>query len=565
MASSRRVAIALGTALATAGLAGIVAAPPVGAATTTFTVDSLTDGVPNLTPCLTHVPGCTLRSAFAAASTVATDVEIDVPGGSGHTLNLTAAPGPLLYGGPGVTNSLTLHGNGLTVNQTTPDINVVDVFTTGTVTLDGVTITGGTQTDSSPPIGAGVFSGAGPLTISNSTVRNNIANVTTAPQAFVVGAGSFGAPITLTNVTVDSNHVTTSGGALEFGVIEANSVNVTNSQFTNNANTSLGASPAGGIIDAGPLPSTISGSTVANNTTSAQGGNEAFGILSTADTAVTGSSFTGNLVRSASDLADGVLFVNNTLLDNTVVSSNTITSGDHAFAPVFPLDLLMSGSTVANNTVSSPGGIASGGGIATTDALLAENSTITNNAASGAVANGGGIDQDPNVANLSERAQSGYWHRAARVSAAQALPDVGLAYTTIVDNRATTGANLKVSSLITFGTVVALPHVGANCLNGTVESTGYNFSDDASCQFTGPADHENAGDPDLAALANAGGPTPTRVPKAGSILIDAIPLATCTTVGVTVDQRGVTRPQGGGCDIGAVEVVPAPVRPRFTG
>jgi hypothetical protein len=46
---------------------------------------------------------------------------------------------------------------------------------------------------------------------------------------------------------------------------------------------------------------------------------------------------------------------------------------------------------------------------------------------------------------------------------------------------------------------------------------------------------------------------------------------------VTTDQRGVTRPQGSGCDIGAVEVVPAaPVEPvapatpvtapaRFTG
>jgi hypothetical protein len=45
---------------------------------------------------------------------------------------------------------------------------------------------------------------------------------------------------------------------------------------------------------------------------------------------------------------------------------------------------------------------------------------------------------------------------------------------------------------------------------------------------------------------------------------------------VTTDQRGVTRPQGGGCDIGAVEVevtggpdtpVPDPLvgSPRFTG
>ena len=43
------------------------------------------------------------------------------------------------------------------------------------------------------------------------------------------------------------------------------------------------------------------------------------------------------------------------------------------------------------------------------------------------------------------------------------------------------------------------------------------------------------------------------LPGIDSAVIDAIPLAACTQA---TDQRGVSRPQGAGCDIGAVEILP---------
>jgi hypothetical protein len=74
------------------------------------------------------------------------------------------------------------------------------------------------------------------------------------------------------------------------------------------------------------------------------------------------------------------------------------------------------------------------------------------------------------------------------------------------------------------------------------------------------------------------------LPAATSPLLDAVPVAGCQAdgaEGITTDQRGITRPQGAGCDVGAVEVVvtapeppapPAPPAPapvaavaRFTG
>lgn len=57
-------------------------------------------------------------------------------------------------------------------------------------------------------------------------------------------------------------------------------------------------------------------------------------------------------------------------------------------------------------------------------------------------------------------------------------------------------------------------------------------------------------DPRLGPLGPNGGPTPTAPPAAGSPLLDSADAGLCAAT----DQRGVARPQGPGCDVGAVEV-----------
>ena len=155
----------------------------------------------------------------------------------------------------------------------------------------------------------------------------------------------------------------------------------------------------------------------------------------------------------------------------------------------------------------------------------------------------------------------------------------------MVHNGSPSGANVSTGDggLTSFGSVVTGAGSGGDCaVGGTKTSHGWNFADDSTCGFTGTGDVQGTGhDPLLGALANNGGPTETLLPQTGSPLVNAIPVASCQldgASGVSTDQRGITRPQGSGCDIGAVEVqvvtpTPAPVAapaavvvtPAFTG
>ncbi|MBV9766825.1 MAG: hypothetical protein JOZ48_18415 [Acidobacteriaceae bacterium] len=89
---------------------------------------------------------------------------------------------------------------------------------------------------------------------------------------------------------------------------------------------------------------------------------------------------------------------------------------------------------------------------------------------------------------------------------------------------------------------------GGNC-SGVVIHGGGNLSSDESC----PGAHDE--DPRLGPLQFNGGPTHTMALEAGSPAIDASIEAYCPAT----DQRGVPRPQGSRCDIGAYERALAPV------
>jgi hypothetical protein len=96
--------------------------------------------------------------------------------------------------------------------------------------------------------------------------------------------------------------------------------------------------------------------------------------------------------------------------------------------------------------------------------------------------------------------------------------------------------------------------------SGYFADAGYNLESDAarSCMFSS-AKHDIVGaDPQLDRLEPNGGPSLTMRPALTSPVVNAIPNPTSGLCPGT-DQRGVARPQGTGCDIGAVErALPAP-------
>jgi hypothetical protein len=95
---------------------------------------------------------------------------------------------------------------------------------------------------------------------------------------------------------------------------------------------------------------------------------------------------------------------------------------------------------------------------------------------------------------------------------------------------------------------------GGDCAGDAITSYGYNLDSDGSCGLNAPSDR--TADPQLAPLRDNGGPTETRALLFGSPAIDAIPVENCTDrlgTPIAADQRGVPRPQGAACDIGAYE------------
>jgi hypothetical protein len=95
----------------------------------------------------------------------------------------------------------------------------------------------------------------------------------------------------------------------------------------------------------------------------------------------------------------------------------------------------------------------------------------------------------------------------------------------------------------------AVKNAGAACEQaGAVVSGAHNVLDDASCGLAAVGDRQGI-DPRLGPLSANGGPTFTALPLPDSPLLDAADAAGCSAT----DQRGIARPQGAGCDIGAAE------------
>lgn len=127
-----------------------------------------------------------------------------------------------------------------------------------------------------------------------------------------------------------------------------------------------------------------------------------------------------------------------------------------------------------------------------------------------------------------------------------------LDHVTITDNTSTSAALFAPAavSMTVRDSIVADQAAGADCGGGFVPTSDHNVQSAASCGFAGTGDV--SGDPKLTPLDDHGGPNATHALAADSPAVDRNTSAGCASV-IGADQRGMTRPQGSGCDAGAVE------------
>jgi hypothetical protein len=204
-------------------------------------------------------------------------------------------------------------------------------------------------------------------------------------------------------------------------------------------------------------------------------------------------------------------------LKDAAVSENEAVSGGGIWNEG---DLVLTESTISANYASS-----FGAGLLNSGAAELTNVTVSGNTAGA----GGGI--------LSWRMTI----RNATITGNVAGRAGGL------DNHAGTGGPILVLNSIVSG------NSGGDCASSGVgiTSNGHNLDSDGSCGFAGPGDISRT-DPLLGPLVDNGGPTQTHALLEGSPAIDAGDANGCPDA----DQRGVPRPQGAACDIGAYEYVP---------
>ncbi len=462
---------------------------------------------------------------------------------------------------------LVIDGHGFTISKD-PNCNhrIFRQDGVGALTFRNVTLTGGNE----PGGPGGAVDSQGTVTIVDSTI--------TANKAQSLGGGIFSATtVTVTNSTVSKNHADDAGG----GIYSDANVHVSGSTISGNDATFDGGCQCsgGGFVALGGTD--VTNSTITDNHAGCDGlcGADGGGFLSEGSTSVSGSTVSNNEVHcssecdstgggfvgggvsvfSAGPAAQVVAEPGEVVVDHSTISGNTIGSCDlcegdgGGFYAHGATGVSVNATTLNDNTAAFGGGAFSvGGACGPGTPTVVVNSTVTGNTSSGAAA----IDVAgpcDTLTTVYDTIDSNTWVSPANLSV-QAVADA---------------ANISAEVYESFGTVVTNPIGAVNCqiFDPPVGSDGYNFSDDDSCLFLASTDTEaSTNDPVLGALADNGGGTDTLLPLVGSPLIDGIPTAACgdgdsaAGFAVTVDQRGITRPQINGCDIGAVEVVGASIQ-----
>jgi hypothetical protein len=304
---------------------------------------------------------------------------------SGLTITGGAAPTTYPYGGGGILND-----GSLTVANCVITGNSGGEVGGGILNNDSVTVINSVVSRNTASFGAGINNGpTASLKISGSTISNNVAGDLNG------GIGNFGGSVKITNSVVSDNSAASGGGGIgdtkfSFGSGGGGGGTLTINNSIVSGNSAPHGENGGGILVSGGAL-TISGSTVANNTTGSStasfgaGG----GIAAIGATTVT---------------ISGTLFANNAALspgnEGLVLGGAIFTTNIQGTELGFPLaSLSISNSTFLGN--SAVGGFQAYGGAIHVDPgvnVAVTGTSFTGNVATGGLqSRGGAVDLEQQV------------------------------------------------------------------------------------------------------------------------------------------------------------------------
>jgi CSLREA domain-containing protein len=263
-----------------------------------------------------------------------------------------------------------------------------------------------------------------------------------------------------------------------------------------------------------------------------------------------------------STIQDNTLTGIDTRLTNLFFSGGRILNNSEGGLQMYRGNLVLSASTISGNAHLTDGRKGGGIGLQLMEDTLIEATTISGNHAS---ADGGGLYIQARSGEVRNTPISGNRTGGAGGGIAADGDAVTLNNVTVTLNQGVTSGGILGDDRLTIRNTIVAENGPYNC-GGSAPfvSGGNNLDDGSTCGFTAGGDL--SGFPALLGpLADNGG-TFTHALLPGSPAIDAGNDATCEAA----DQRGVSRPQGLHCDIGAFEAessataTPPSVTPALT-
>ncbi len=481
----------------------------------------------------------------------------------------------------GGSNTITLGTGSFSLTLGSLDVASGDALTVAGAGASQTTIDGSGNTSGSSAFVA--MNGATSLTLDGLTLDGAGAGVSVSNGGAINTDNGAGA-VTIEDSVIQNGAATNDGGALYVG--STSSLTITDSTISHNTASGFG----GAIYDAGSNPDdslTITDSTISNNTATSQSGG-AVEDGTPGQTTITGSTFDGNTAGYAAGALDlqgngPVSITNSTLNDNTASGSYSGAINATAGTGAASASLMLANSTLDGNHAANGGAVTANdeGGVTITNSTFDTNSAVAVGSAGGALNwaayaltvsgstfsgnsadYGGAIWLYPSPAGAVVQLTNSTLTNNQAATAGGAIDDyagsdLALLNDTLFANTAPSshGGGIASAGLHSIENTIVAGNGGGDC-NAAAGSAdlGNNLDGDGSC-FTGDA-HASSDkigvSPLLAVLNSWGGPTQTMALTAGSPAIDAGNDAACPAT----DQRGVARPQGSHCDIGAYERAP---------